>query len=202
MKIVLASDKNMKQYVKACKESIERFNYEVILYDLGGLGEGIKWKEPVVTSYKPLQKFPKKPLVILDCLKNHTQEGEWLAWLDIDCIMKQPIDDAVSDSYDIGVTFRGSDINSGVTFWRHNNNAINFLEHWCEMSLRLNGDQNGLNTICNTTNQNKYGEILTINEARIKLLSCREYNNFYFGQNQAEAKILHYKTKFRQLFPL
>ena len=196
--IVVASDINLKKFIIPCIRSIYEVGYNPMIYDLGGLGLGKEFK--CSTSNHPLQKFPKKPLVIKDALLRIPKD-EWLAWIDADCIMKHSIDDAISDDYDVGVTFRKNHLNSGVNFWKHNACSLRFLDCWATESLHIGGDQNGLNHICKITENSSINHIFKIKETRVKIFDSKIYNNFFFKKNQDQAKILHYKSKFRAMFP-
>lgn len=196
--IVVASDINLIDFVNPCVHSIQDCGYDPIIYDLGGLNFGIPFKAN--TSIKSLQKFPKKPLVIKDALINLPKDS-WLAWVDIDCIMKKPIDDAISNDFEIGLTFRKNHINSGVNFWKHTLQTLKFLDLWADKSLKLNGDQNALNCICQITSSNLIGTVVNKMNTKIKVFDSKIYNNFFFKKNQEQAKILHYKSKFREKFP-
>ena len=196
--IVVASDKNLAKFAGPCINSIKENGYNPIVYDLGGLGIGKEFNAS--TSDKALHKFPKKPFVIKDALEQ-LPKNYWLAWIDIDCIMQKPIDDAIAFDYDVGVTFRKNHLNSGVSFWRHNDNALNFLDHWGATALEVGGDQNALNKICNITSGSTVGYILNIKNADVKVFDSRIYNNFFFKKPQDNARILHYKSKHRQRFP-
>lgn len=196
--IVVASDNNLLKFVGPCINSIKQVGYDPMVYDLGGLGFGKPFESK--TSDKALHKFPKKPFVIKDALQR-IPEGEWLAWIDIDCIMQAPIDDAISDDYDVGVTFRKNHLNSGVNFWKHNKASLNFLDVWCKESIAVGGDQNGLNRICQITTGQSVNQTFKIEGARVKVFDSRVYNNFFFKKDQSKARVLHYKSKFRNRFP-
>lgn len=196
--IVVACDKNLIKFANPCIDSIRKNGYEPIVYDLGGLNFGILFEAK--TSSEPLRKFPKKPLVIKDALKT-LPKNDWLAWIDIDCIMQFPIDDVISNDYDVGVTFRKNHLNSGVNFWKHTIQSLDFLDKWSEVALEVGGDQNALNKICNVTSGSDVEKILTIVDTKVKILDSRIYNNFFFKKDQSQARIIHYKSKFRNRFP-
>jgi hypothetical protein len=196
--IVTASDSNLIKFVNPCINSIKSCGYDPVFYNLGGLDFGIPFE--ATTSDRALHKFPKKPFVIKDALLKLPKDS-WLAWIDIDCIMKMPINEAISDDYEIGLTFRKNHINSGVNFWKHTDQTVNFLDVWSKRSIEIGGDQNGLNDICNITSKELVGEILQICNATVKVFDSKIYNNFFFIKNQDDAKILHYKSKHRDRFP-
>ena len=196
--IVVASDINLEKFIGPCIESIQRTGYEPIVYNLGGLSYGIPFEAN--TSSASLQKFPKKPFVIKHALTNLPKDS-WLAWVDIDCIMQHSIDDAISNDYDVGLTFRKNHINTGVNFWKHNSFALSFLDKWCTAAIDANGDQNGLNNMCNIKSNTLINQTLKIANARVKVFDSRTYNNFFFKKDQDSARILHYKSKHRHRFP-
>jgi len=195
--IVTASDDNLISFIEPCLNSISKNGYDPIFYNLGGLDFGIPFESK--TSSASLQKFPKKPFVIKDALEKLNKD-DWLAWVDIDCIMQHPIDDAIGN-YDLGVTFRKSSLNSGVTFWKHCQASLDFLDLWSKVSISVNGDQNGLNKICQIPNNSLIGKTLDIENAKVKVFDCKIYNNFFFKKDQSNARIIHYKSKYRDRFP-
>lgn len=198
--IVVASDVNLKKFAIPCIRSIKEQGYDPMIYDLGGLGIGTPYECP--TSSKALHKFPKKPYVIKDALQR-IPKGQWLAWIDADCIMQRPIDDALlhDKQFDVGVTFRKNHLNSGVNFWNHNTRTLNFLDVWCKEAIAVGGDQNGLNRICQITKGSSVGQTFDIAGADVKVFDSRLYNNFFFKKDQSNARVLHYKSKFRNRFP-
>lgn len=196
--IVVASDIKLKKFIGPCIESIQKTGYNPIVYNLGGLDFGIPFEAN--TSDTSLQKFPKKPFVIKDALSNLPKDS-WLAWIDIDCIMQQSIDDAISDDYDVGLTFRKNHINTGVNFWKHNIAALSFLDKWCVAAINANGDQNGLNNMCDIKSNTLINQTLDIAGTTVKVFDSKIYNNFFFKKSQDNAKILHYKSKHRARFP-
>jgi len=195
--IVVASDINLKNFIDPCLSSIKDCGYDPIFYNLGGLDFGVPFESK--TSSNSLQKFPNKPLVIKDALSK-LDANEWLAWIDVDCIMQQSIDDAIGD-YDVGLTFRKNHLNSGVNFWKNNFKTHKFLDVWLEESILVNGDQNGLNNICQITSNKSVNITFEILNTKVKIFDSRIYNNFFFKKDQSTAKILHYKSKHRQRFP-
>ena len=196
--VVTASDSNLIRFIDPCINSIKSCGYDPVFYNLGGLDFGIPFE--ATTSNRFLHKFPKKPFVIKDALLKLSKDS-WLAWIDIDCIMKMAIDEAISDDYEIGLTFRKNHINSGVNFWKHTDQTVNFLDVWSKRSIEIGGDQNGLNDICNITSKELVGQTLQIYDATVKVFDSKIYNNFFFIKNQDDAKILHYKSKHRDRFP-
>jgi hypothetical protein len=196
--IVTASDQQLNDFIIPCIKSIEKCGYNPIFYNLGGLDFGIPFRAE--TSQQAHKKFPKKPFVIKDAMK-YLKKYDWLAWIDIDCIMQMPIDDAISSEYDVGLTFRKNHINSGVTFWQKNNRAISFLEKWCNESIAKRGDQNALNNLLNITTLNNLDFTTYRYGLKFKLLDSRIYNNFFFKKDQSKARIIHYKSKHRSRFP-
>jgi hypothetical protein len=196
--IVTASDLNLKDFLPPCLESFKKFGYDPIFYNLGGFDFGIDFEAK--TGSKPLHKFPKKPFVILDALFK-LPENEWVAWIDVDCIMRDSIDSAISDDYDIGVTFRKDHINTGVLFLKNTEQTKIFVKKWADSATEMDGDQRALNQICNITDPNLVGSVVTVNGTKIKVFDSKIYNNFFFVKDQSDAKIIHYKSKYRNLFP-
>lgn len=129
-----------------------------------------------------------------------------LIWIDLDCEMVQPVDNVLSGC-DVAVTIRRKEdrqygqrkffesfVNTGVMFFRNNENARKFLSLWEDNFTKEECDQDGVNKLLlNYSKLEDYCEVIDIDGIRIKTLPAEVYNFFYFGDNQEKAKILHYK---------
>jgi len=206
MKIVVAGDKNFKPYVDKAVEYNNKLGYETLVYDLGELGYGKSFIGRVGTENNA--KIPCKPHIIEDALLN-ANKNDLIVWLDADALIIQNIDEIQNDQYDIGVTVRQPKqkehplpINAGIVFARKTDNALEFIKQWKQLADQDISDQPPLNKLAsvNTTN---IGETVVRNNVAIKVYPCAVYNNFYFNKKKApHAKILHYKSKLRHLYPL
>jgi len=140
------------------------------------------------------------------------EKGDDVAWIDSDCLIKD-LDNPLGDC-DVAVTLRrpiprdmyhyfSGLLNSGVIFFKNNDNGKRFVDIW-EASLEKaisKGDQEALNIATGITDDTKVGDVLETNGIRIKVLSCDEYNFFYFPEEN-KAKVLHYKGNVRHHYPL
>lgn len=193
---VVAGDSNFRRYTKTAKFSCEKFGYEVLVYDLGGLGHGKKFITPV--SEQANRKIPGKPLILLDALDS-IEPDDFLVWLDSDATLLDRIDEVTDGDYDIGVTFRKNSINAGVVFIRNTDSARIFLKLWSERVRK--SDQEALNSLCPVFEE-ELNKTVIRNETKIKVFPCKIYNNFFFNKPQEDAKILHYKSSTsRHLYP-
>jgi hypothetical protein len=204
--VVIAGDQNYARYIEHAKRTAEALNYPTLVYDLGGLGFGQKFKGPV--SNIPLQTIPCKPAILLDAL-DKIKPNAYLCWLDADALMLDRIDEiAYQGHFDIGVTIRKkpaddervSWINAGIVFVKNTPNAREFIKHWIEEATKLNGDQWALNNLCRLDESNRITSAVRFG-ATIKTFPCGVYNNFTFKGDQPQAKIRHYKSKYRHLYP-
>jgi hypothetical protein len=137
IKVVIAGDKNFEAYVKKGKETTEALGYEVLVYDLGGLGYGTSFTGRVSDAVNA--KIPCKPHIILDAL-NLVDDNEYLVWLDADALIIDQIDE-IQEDYDIGVTVRQPKavenmlpINAGIVFVKKTDSAIRFVKEWIKLS--------------------------------------------------------------------
>ena len=206
IKIVLAGNEPYKKYVETAKMYAETVGYETIIFDLGGLDFGIPFEGRVKDEANA--KIPCKPHIIEKAL-DHIEDNDFIVWLDSDAIIYERIDEIQDDwGYDIGVTVRKPKssshqlpINAGVVFVRKNANSLKFLKFWKELSDQGVSDQPPLNQLANVTPAN-IGNVVIRDNVRIKAFPCEIYNNFYFSKKtQPSAKIKHYKSKIRNLFP-
>lgn len=205
IKVVIAGDKNFAAYVAKGKETTEALGYEVLVYDLGGLGYGTSFIGRV--SDEVNAKIPCKPHIILDALSS-VDDNEYLVWLDADAIIIDKIDEIQAD-YDIGVTVRQPKaventmpINAGIVFVRKTQSATEFLKKWIELSDRGISDQPPLNQLASVVCAD-IGSTVIRDKTKIKIYPCTIYNNFYFAKKDRPGiKIKHYKSKLRNLYPL
>lgn len=193
---LVAGDSNFRRYTKTAKFSCERMGYDVLVYDLGGLGYGKKFQTTV--SDHANRKIPGKPLILLDALDS-IEPDDFLVWLDSDANVLGKIDEITESDYDIGVTFRKNSINAGVVFVRHTETAKKFLKSWAEKVRK--SDQEALNSLCPVFEE-ELNKVVMRHETKIKVFPCKVYNNFFFNKPQDDAKIIHYKSSTsRHLYP-
>jgi hypothetical protein len=201
---VVAGDKNFEKYVSKCVEYSMRVGYDTKIYDLGNLGMGKPYQGRV--SPQIGAKIPSKPGIILDAI-NEIDEYDYVAWIDADALIQTRFDEVMED-YDIGVTVRqpkqkenSMPINAGIVFVRKTSQAIKFLNDWillCESGV---SDQQELNKLCQVTTKD-LNTLVIRNDTKIRVFPCAIYNNVYFAKKKTpNAKIKHYKSKLRSLWP-
>lgn len=201
---IVAGDAKFKKYVDKAAESCRAAGYDTIVYDLGGLGYGKPFNARV--SPQIGAKIPSKPGIILDAI-NEIDEYDYVAWIDADALVQKRFDEVMED-YDIGVTVRqpkqkenSMPINAGIVFVRKTNQAIKFLNQWIKLCETGVSDQQELNKLCSVTTQDM-NTLVERNGTRIKIFPCAIYNNVYFAKKKVpNAKIKHYKSKLRHLWP-
>lgn len=205
IKVVIAGDKNFSAYVKKGKETTESLGYEVLVYDLGGLGFGKPFEGRVSDAVNA--KIPCKPHIIFDAL-NYVEPGEFLVWLDADALIDDRIDE-IEEDYDIGVTVRQPKavenvmpINAGIVFIKKTDPAKKFLKEWIDLCDNDVSDQPPLNKLASVVCDD-IGKTVDRNGTKVRVFPCAIYNNFYFAKKDKPGiKIKHYKSKLRYLYPL
>ena len=201
---VIAGDSNFKKYVDKAAAHCRSVGYEPVVYDLGGLGYGIPFEGRV--SPQVGAKIPSKPGMIKETLKN-VEYGEYVVWIDADALIEDRIDEIMFD-YDIGVTVRqpkqienSLPLNAGIVFVRKTPAALMFVDEWIKLCETGVSDQQELNKLCQVTTKDTNKTVVR-NNTKIHVFECRIYNNFYFAKKPApHAKIKHYKSKLRFLWP-
>jgi hypothetical protein len=202
--LLIAGDKNFSNFVSIGLSYIKKLSYPVLIYDLGNLGYGKKFQTNLTVS----SKIPLKPHIIRDAL-NDIDDDDFLVWIDADAIIYDEINEIV-DNYDLGVTVRlpkqienSNPINAGVIIVKKNFKTIEFVENWMLESEIAGDDQGALNKLCKVTTNDR-NKIVDRNNVKIKVFPCEIYNNFYFAKkpDRYPAKIKHFKSKLRNLYPL
>jgi len=202
---VIAGDKNFSHFVNTGVKHIEKLNYPVLIYDLGGLGKGIPFEGRYGSGIGA--KIPCKPHIIKDALAR-IPENEYVVWFDADALIFDRIDE-IQEDYDIGVTVRQPKavenmlpINAGIVFIKKTTEAISFIKNWIELSDKDVSDQPPLNKLSSVVCAD-IGSTVIRNGTKIKVYPCAIYNNFYFAKKDKPGiKIKHYKSKLRHLYPL
>ena len=202
--IVIAGDSNFKKYVDKAVTYSKNVGYQPVVYDLGGLGYGIPFEGRV--SPQIGAKIPSKPGMIMETLKN-AEANDYVVWIDADALIEDRIDEIMFD-YDIGVTIRqpkqkenSLPINAGIVFVRKTPAALKFVEQWIKLCETGVSDQQELNKLCRVTTKDTNTTVIR-NTTRIHVFECKIYNNFYFAKKKTpHAKIKHYKSKLRHLWP-
>lgn len=204
--MVTAGDKNYRRFVDTCVDYVNQAGYNIIVYDLGDLGIG----KPFVGRFsdKKSAKIPCKPRIIQEALKL-VDDNDIVVWIDSDALISERIDELENINFDIGVTIRnaknntehGAPINAGVVFVKKTSNTLSFLTKWIEQSDNGVSDQVELNKICSVV-MNDLNTTVIRETAKVRVFPATVYNNFHFHKkSQPMAKIKHYKSKLRHLYP-
>jgi len=191
MKIITAAN-SLKPYphlVEINKKCAAEFGYEVIVYNLGGLGYGVDFPETDETfvnngyyyEFKETSQFSQeekiwrskllcKPKIMQHAFENNP--GEDLLWLDAEARI---CDDLGLDwDFDIAVAVRPPRCcdsesplkdkmegkhNAGVIFFKHNDKVKDFIDRWVAKTYEVMNDQLALNTLLE---EEKAGTNMTI----------------------------------------
>lgn len=203
---VIAGDFNFKKYVEKSVEYSTKLGYNTLVYDLGNLGFGEPFEARVTAKIGAM--IPSKPNIIKHALAN-VNEGDIVAWIDADALIVQRFDEIADTDFDIGVTVRqpkarenSLPINAGIVFLRKTSETLKFVDKWVELCESGVSDQQELNKLAQITTQDMHTTVIR-DKTKIHAFPCRIYNNFYFSKKSVpHAKIKHYKSKLRNLFPL
>lgn len=200
---VIAGDANFKKFVEQGVKWNTRLGYHTLVYDLGNLGFG----EPFQGKVSDIAgaKIPSKPAIIYDAIQK-IPDNDFLVWQDADALVYSRIDE-IESSYDVGVTVRAPKdlenslpINAGIIFFRKTQLTIKFIERWKQLCENSVSDQPPLNQLCGVTTKDR-GNTVIRDSVKIKVFTCEVYNNFY-KKKLEQAKIRHFKTKRRWMYPL
>ena len=203
--VLIAGDHRFRHYVANARRTTEALGYDVMVFDLGDLGFGEPFEGRV--SDVPLHTIPCKPRLIRRALER-VPANDYVIWLDADAIMQQRVDEICQD-YDLGVTMREKfaqdprvgAINAGIVFARNTPAMLKFLDLWINRAEELDGDQSALNSLI-TLEKADRGQQVSRHGVRVQVFPCAVYNNFSFKDDMGQAKIIHYKSKHRDKYPL
>jgi hypothetical protein len=193
----------------------EKFGYETVVYDMGGLGYGREcpgFLECLDVHHRAAVCM-LKPFMMLDALE---KTDETVVYLDADAFLVGNIDEIETDDYDIGVTYKGGEkrtyINAGVLFIKNNERAKKFLKTWIEDIKRFDeklrsvdprqlGDQIFLNDLVfsHVSKGKLLGRVKDVDGTRVKFFDYRDYNNFNLARKKgrrikplpSNTKIVH-----------
>jgi len=182
-------------------ESAKHFGYKFLLYDYECQGRGIPFKVDFGSystkgraSYKP--KFCHKPELVIHAF--YTMTGKFLTYMDADTEFNAPINDVMTDDYDVGFTADPYDLvisnrrhvykdiagwlNAGVIFFNKNDNTRRFLGLWKAARNKCDSqsDQHALHNIAFKAFDREKdwypGKIREYKGVRIKLFDGTIYN--------------------------
>jgi hypothetical protein len=203
--VLIAGDHRFRPYVANARRTTEALGYTTMVFDLGDLGFGEPFEGRV--SDVPLHTIPCKPRLIRKALER-VPANDYVIWLDADAIMQARIDE-ICQNYDLGVTMRtkiGNDprvgaINAGIVFVRNTAATRRFLDVWAAKSDLLDGDQSALNALIPLEKEDR-DQCVMRQGMKVQVFPCAVYNFFDFKNDTSGAKIIHYKSKHRDRYPL
>lgn len=210
-RIVIASDKNLKQFTDYQVKRFEELGYDYKVYDLGGLGYGEPFKISKGDLNDKTQFIPCvfKPSIIKLQLEE-LKDKDCLIYLDVDAILNRRLD--LDWEFDIGITIRfGSEIrqfkdrphvgaiNSGVLFFRNSKRTRDFVDLWLDVAKEKNGDQIALNhLLMPVLNLGSSDCTVKSFNLSVRQLPCQRYNNYY--TRDARPYITHFKGRNKESF--
>ncbi len=189
--------KPYKKMAETLEKSVRDLGYDCTIYP------ATKEDVGACELYNKLYiKNANRPTFIKKVLNNIKDD---IVWMDLDCVMQKPLGDVLMDC-DVAVTLRKIEdrnsqfmekfkfINSGVMFFKNNGSAKRFCDLWQSNITGEDCDQDGLNNLLlKYSKLERYGEVVDVEEVKVKILPCEEYNFFYFPEDSSQARVLHYK---------
>ena len=197
MKIITAANGRFEHYVRVLEQQCLKLDYELQIYDLGGLGRGIPLPVASPTFHRHgyyhqmhgnwKTKALHKPTVVADAL---VRFNEPIAYLDADAFPIARFDEIWLKSFNVGVTLRRPNdtsaailgpINAGVLFFRPEAKAA--VEFWQKLTKELGNDQQAM---CKLFASNP--------EFKFHGFPGQIYNYYHFPETPGpETKIYHFK---------
>lgn len=221
--LVVTAGNNKYDYQKTirfCLDKCKKFKYNIIVYDLGGLGFGYPVDDLRCTSPHRNIVYSIKPELILDAMQ-YAAPTELVAWIDGDATLIAPIDELEAETFDIGVTVRPkvnrrktSYINAGVFFVRNTYNGKQFMKYWISQMPAVPplhtkhkpkgySDQEVLEDILLSSVEvipwDAFNTTHLVAGASLKILEGDVYNNLSVHEPETReapgvAKILHFRN--------
>ncbi len=217
MIIVSLADSNYKTRLLVSIKQSELFGYKTRIYDMGGLGFGIKYNISEEIKKLSLRKTAKiclsKPAIMLDALEN---TDETVIFLDADAFLVDHIDELEEDNYDVGLTYKGGKkntyLNAGVVFLKQNNNAIRFLNMWLDKIRNVKQDKDTIDNPARIGDNYYLNDLIfsyiikgskikdtvqSIEGIKVKFFDYKTYNNFRLrtGDIPSYVKIVHLRHR-------
>jgi len=212
--VVTAGDSKYRDIIQASQERTLRFGYEIIVYDLGGVGFGREYEVGrEAFAGKPIAGCFHKPKVIKDCLHGLGKGGR-LVYLDADAVLNAPIND-VFGGFDVAVTLRRRAwvgggpcprftgyVQAGVLFFVNSQRTRDFVDEWDEATVRYGSDQRALNEMIDPyTDWQNYNVTINVGGVRVRILHVDSYNFYHFEEGYSDKnKVLHFKAENRKYF--
>ena len=200
MKVITAADKHYMFMAENLAKSCKR-HYDVIINKL----------DDMVDHSRFIKECHYKIDFIEEAINKYNED---IAWIDADCLLLNKLCNPLSGC-DVGVTLRRKGLmdlyftysgllNAGVIFFHNCNNTKKFLKLWrAELpNGKWRTDQEALNVVTGVKRRNKPGNILYNGDIKIRILSCDEYNFFYFPEavDKDKVKVLHFKGDTRKYY--
>jgi hypothetical protein len=173
--IAIGANADHRDFALYAKASAEAFGYKVVLYDLGGLGEGRKIEVVRPNDFERRKNKIIRALFKTEVVRRTLEDYEKVVMIDTDCIIKRPIDEAFEDDFHIGLTLRPRPpislekrisqqelerlpeekryrlgcFNSGVMFFQQKEQTFNLIKAWEELAqdAETESDQAGMNRL-------------------------------------------------------
>lgn len=204
MIIATAANYRMRGFALSCVKSAEKLGYQVIVYNLGGLGFGkpfavdneIFQKDGFYDRINPSRynRGSHKTEIVKACLRSNR---EFIVLLDANIVVMDKIDEMVG-SYDIGLTIRpewevekvikkhshpfiyGGYVNAGVMCFNATEAALRFVDEWEEKTRELHDDQGAINAMLQEFFPLKSGQTIERKGVKIRTFDTPHYNYYYF----------------------
>ena len=203
MIIVTAADSKYKSIVEDSIQKSSALGFQIQVYDLGGLGSGIKFEEENESfkknGYYELldDSWPSRSLFKPKVIKlAMNQFSDKILWLDADAhLVKVP--DFGDDNFDIGIALREKPIelkfsrphyryglyNAGVILFNNTELARDFVDRWASLTDSKRNDQLALNILLSGHFQHFYDEPIRI----------REFSAHYNSSVLTDDTVIHHK---------
>lgn len=214
MKFLMTANKRYISYLEVAERILKKYKYDgPLLYDMGGLGRGIKWE------YEPDLRLPAVKNILLQKPRIMQQVqptlSEPLVFMDADAFLNGRIDEILDFDWDVGVTYKGSAtgggvVNSGVIFFRPTSKASDFLDRWVDFidahmdeylerfPMRRIGDQIFLNKYIDQyvpRGVKKLNETKVVAGTKVRFFDAKIYNNpwiIFDSSIPNDVKIVHF----------
>lgn len=203
--VAIGANAKHRDFALFARTKARALGYNVVLFDLGGLGEGEKIEAKMDFARKEHVFF--SAYFKLRAVHQTLLEHEKVIFTDADVLINQPVDEVFEDDFNLGLTIRPSTsdgviqdrnfrpesckerrygfgyFNTGVMFFQQNPETFKCLETWKKCAMEVGSEQAGMNMLVmphmdpwDPRKNPVPPKFVDIPDGRVRIFNMTEYN--------------------------